>query len=157
VKKVRGFTLVEMVVVIIICSVIFGMLTPLLQSGFDSFFTQQKLVDADWQGRLALERMSRDIRAIPASTSISLASATQLTFIDSTSNTVAYQVVGNNLLLNTNILAEGISSLLFQYYDGNGAVTATVANIRYVKITLNITHNNTNYVLQTVINPRNVS
>lgn len=155
-KSKKGFTLVELLIVVVIAGIIFALASPLLQTGFNAFFTQQNLSDADWQGRLATERMSRDLRAIPTASNISTADSNQLSYVDSSSNIVNYQLSGTNLTLNGDVLARGINSLTFTYYDANGAVTGLIANIRYIGIDLNITQNNTNTTLSTLVNLRNV-
>lgn len=155
-KSKQGFTLVELLIVVVIAGIIFALASPLLQTGFNAFFTQQNLSDAEWQGRLATERMSRDLRAIPTVANISTAGSNQLIYLDSSGSTVNYQLSGTDLTLSGNVLARGINNLTFTYYDANGAVTGLIANIRYIDINLNITQNNTNTTLSTLVNLRNL-
>ena len=154
-RKHRGFTLVELVLVIIIMSIITAITTPLLQEGFNAYFTSQSLTDADWQSRIAFSRINKELRTIPFPASITTASPTQLVFTDANSNSVTYQLTGSSLMRNSNVLADGVNSLTFGYYDRNGATTATIANIRYISMTLNITQSSANLTIKTVIYPRN--
>ena len=132
------------------------MTLPLLQAGFNAYVTQRNLSDASWQGRLALDRFTRDLRALPIAGDISTATSSQLTFIDNNNVSVSYTLSGTALQRNALTLANGINTLTFGYYNSAGATTATLANIRYVSMTLNITLNNVNTTLQTVVNLRNV-
>lgn len=153
----RGFTLIEFIIVIVILAVLSVITLPIIQAGFNGYFVQRDLVDANWQGRLALSRMARDIRNIPSVGNISLASGSQFTFQDNTNTTVDYTLSGTTLQRNAIALANGIGSVTFDYYNSSGAVASGIAAIRYVSITLNITRNNTNTTLQTVVNLRDVT
>lgn len=151
----RGFSLVELVIVIVILSIIAAIGSKVIQAGFNSYFTNQNVTTANVQARLALERMTRDIHAINSSASITTASASQLVFTDVNGNAITYQLTGTQLMRNTQVLADGINTLTFSYLDRNAAVTAVLANIRYVTVTLNITSGNVNYTLRTTINTMN--
>ena len=151
-----GFTLIELIIVIAILSIISVMSLPLLQAGFTAYKTQSNLSDANWQGRLALDRFTRDIRSLPAALNISTATATQLIFTDDTNTAVTYSLSGTSLLRNGFTLADGISTLTLGYYTNAGATTATIASIAYISMTLNITQNGVNTTLQTVVDARNV-
>ncbi len=152
----RGFSLVELIIVIAILAMLTGITLPLLQTGFNSYFTQRDLSDADWQGRLALSRMARDMRDLATTSNISTATSTQFSFTDNTNTAVSYTLSGTTLQRNGLTLANGVSAMTFSYEDRMGAVAGTVAAIRYVSITLNITQNNTNFTLQSVVDLRNI-
>lgn len=155
--KIDGFTLIELVIVIIITGILAASITSLISQGSIAYLTAQNITDADWQARLAIERMVRDIRAIRSSADISTASATQLTFTDFGGTSISYTLSGTSLLRNSQILADGISALSFTYYDENGASGASAITLRYVKIALTITQKNTNFQIITMVNPRNLS
>ena len=154
-KKLSAFTLIELVIVIAILAVLSVIILPVLQSGFNAYFTQRNLTNANWQGSLAMSRMTRDIRDIPSAGAISVATASQLTFTDNTNTSVSYTLSGTTLLRNGVALANGINSATFGYYSSTGAVTATISAIRYINITLNITQSGTNLALFTTLNLRN--
>lgn len=154
--RTRGFTLIELVIVIVILGVLSAMTLPLLQAGFNAYVTQRDISDANWQGRLALARFTRDVQSLSTTATISSATNTQFTFVDAANSTVAYQLSASQLQRNGLTLANGVNSLGFAYYDAAGASTATLASIRYVLIALTITHNNVNTTLRTVVNLRNI-
>lgn len=156
IKKKLGFTLLEFILVIIVLSIIAVVSSQMLAQGLNGFLTSKNVIEADWQGRLALERMGRDIRAIRSSASITTAASNQLVFTDTNNNSVTYQLSGTNLTRNTQTLADGIQTLTLAYTDSSGATTAVLANIRYIQITLNITKNNSNYTITTALSIRNV-
>lgn len=152
----RGFTLVELIVVIVILGTLAVITGPMLQAGFSSYFTQRNLSDADWQGRLALERIARDIRALSSTNNITTTTSTQFTFVNNANTNVSYTLSGTNLQRNALTLANGINTVTFEYYDSTGAITAVIANIRYITTTLSVTMNNTNLILTTAIDLRNI-
>ncbi len=156
-KKQRGFTLIEAVVVIILMSIIAVVASVGMSQGFNSFFASQHVTDADWQGRYALERMSREIHVVRSPSDIKTASANQFSFNDINGNPISYTLSGTSLMRNTQILADGIQSVAFSYFDINGAATTTLTNIRYITINLNVTLNNSNFTLSTTENTRNLS
>jgi len=155
-KKHSGFTMIELIIVIAILAVLSVITLPMLSSGFNAYFAERNLSDANWQGRLAISRMLRDIRSMPSTENITTATATQFTFNDSTNTSVSYTLTGTTLERNGFTLANGINSVTFGYYTSAGAVTATIANIRYISIQLNTTENNTNLTMETVVDLRNI-
>ncbi len=46
---VKGFTLIEFVIVIVILGLIGAMVGPVIGEGLGAFFSSQNLTDADWQ------------------------------------------------------------------------------------------------------------
>lgn len=147
----QGFTLIEMVFVIIILSILSLMASRVIGAAFRAYYTNQGIVNADAQARLAFERMIRDIHAINSSSSITTASASTLSFTDVNGNTVTYALSGTQLQRNGIPLADGVSSMTLGYYNGSGAVTAVTTAIRYINITLTITQNNVNYTMGTTV------
>ena len=135
IKKIKNkyaFTMIELIVVIVILAVLSVVALPMLHAGFNAYFTQRDLTDNNWQGRLAFSRLERDIHNIPSASSITTATATQFTFNDNTNTSVSYTLSGTNFQRNALTLATGVASVTFEYYDSAGAITATIANIRYV-------------------------
>jgi prepilin-type N-terminal cleavage/methylation domain-containing protein len=156
-KKQNGFTLIELAMVIVIIGIIAAMASSMISQGFEAYFTGKNVMDADWQGRLALERMARDIREIRSAGDISTMTASQLTFVDLSGNTITYQLSGTNLMRNSQILANGIQSMTLSYFDANGSTTASASAVRYISISLNVTQNNTNITVATAVYARDLT
>ncbi len=112
-----GLTLVELVMVIVIVGILTSVSSMYIKQVIDlwSFLTFRNEVVA--QGRLALTRMGREVRQVKDNSSISIADASRLEFTDVNDNVIDYRLFGGNLMRNSNILAKGVSGLIFCYYD----------------------------------------
>lgn len=143
--KQKGATLIELIIVIIILSIITVGGAELLRLGFNAYATGQEVVEADWQGRLAMERMTRDLHTLR---SVSTATSSTFSFVDASGVTITYQVIGNQLQRNGLPLADNIQSIVFSYFDSNGNLTASNAAIRYIAIAFSVStgHANFNYI-----------
>lgn len=149
IKKQRGFTLIEFVMVIVLMGIIASVAAGILAEGLNNLLISRKLTDANWQGQFALERMIRDIRFVRSSSDITTSTASEFAFTDINGNSIDYKLTGTSLVQGSQTLADGISGLTFTYYDKNGASGATGSAIRYVTISLNVTQNDTNYTVST--------
>lgn len=155
-KKYSGFTLIELVIVIVILGIIAVASSQMLNTGLNAYITGKNIIDAGQQARLGIERMVRDIHAVRSSSDISSATASQFAFTDTSGNSITYSLSGSSLMRNSQVLADGISNLALTYFDLNGASTSTPANIRYITISLTITQGNTNFSVATSVYPRNL-
>jgi prepilin-type N-terminal cleavage/methylation domain-containing protein len=153
----HGFTLIEMVVVIALSAIITVMVTRFLAQAVMSFLAAQNITDANWQGRIAMERMVRDIRQVRSPLDVTTMTATEFAFLDILGNSIDYKLTGTTLTLNGFVLANGISNVAFTYYNYAGTVAATAATLNFVYITLDVTQDNSNYSTSTAIYLRNMS
>jgi prepilin-type N-terminal cleavage/methylation domain-containing protein len=150
-RHIKGFTLIEIILVIALLAIISAVAVKFYVQQLVAVQTAQNTSDALWQARLAMQRMVTDIGYIQSTSAITTNTSTNLVFTDVTGSSFNYQLSGSSLLCNSQVLANGVNSLTFTYYDKTGAVTATVANIRYIQIALTITKNNTNFSLTTSV------
>lgn len=156
IQKARGFTLIELIIVILLMGIIMAVASKMLSQGLTGYLTSKNLIEAEWQGQIGLERMARDIHLIRSLGDISTASASQLIYTDTSGTSITFQLSGTTLMRNSQVLADGVQSLIFSYFNKNGASTSTLSDIRYITISLNVTQNNTNITLTTSIYPRNL-
>lgn len=153
--RARGFTLVETVAVIVILAVIFGIGGNLLHRAFASYFAGRDIINADWRGRIALERMSRELRSVRAPDDI-VVSPTQITFVDTNGATVTYVLSGTDLQRNGNTLAGSISDLRFEYVESDGRTPAGSASaVYYVSVALSVQQDNYATAYRSTLRPRN--
>lgn len=151
----RGFSLIELVIVIVLTAIIAVISSQILSQGFNAYLTNKNINEADWQARYALAKMALDIRQINGAAYISTATALQLTFVNNAGTTITYSKTGTNLNRSGIVLASGVNAFALTYYTNIGTA-ATAITTCYVGISINITQNNTNITESTRIALRNI-
>ncbi len=153
----RGFSLLEMVLVIVLMALLAGLGSRLLSVGFDSYFTARDHSDADWQGRYAWQRLSRELRTVrsPSAADLVMAPANQVTFTTLAGDTVSYALAGNTLNRNGIPLADGISGLSFSYLQRDGkSVAADATQVFYIVVDYSVARSGNNYSVRALVRPR---
>lgn len=133
-----GFTLIEVVMVIIISGIIFGIGANIITSALYSWDLLNLRKDLVFKSRVGMNRMVREIRQARPS-EILEASATDLRFTDPNAGVIEFKLDGTFLKRNNDILSDNLKSsdgLQFVYWDANGAMTTDPNNIRRVEISL---------------------
>jgi prepilin-type N-terminal cleavage/methylation domain-containing protein len=142
----KGYTLIEIIVVIIISSIILFAGIRFFELAYLLYNNQKTVFDIEWQGRLATNMIKMDIQMIRSTTDITSATATDLAFTDEFGTSVAYQVSGTQLQRNSQVLANDVQSIAFSYYNSTGTLlTFPVTNtaIRFIAVQLNVSRSNT--------------
>lgn len=151
-NKQRGFTLIELVLVIVLISILSVIGGQMLAQCLNYFITTQNITTANQQGQLAMEVMTREIRYVRSTADIITNTAGEFKFNDIYGNTIDYKLTGTNLMRNANILATGVNTLTFTYSNAaGGIVSGTAVGVIYVTFKINMTLNNTNYNLITSV------
>jgi prepilin-type N-terminal cleavage/methylation domain-containing protein len=153
----RGFTLIEVIVVIIILSVVSGITIKFLVDGLRIYtmtINQQTLFE---EGKLAIERMCRDIRDARSITSVS---GSSVTFVRN--NATVQDTAGETIMFQQNA---GASTL--EKVKASPSATSTVAanvsafavtnatNEIQIQLTLSLISGE-NVTLQTKVYPKNL-
>lgn len=155
----HGFTLIEMLTVIVILGIVSAIGAKVLGVGFDAYFKGKGYMVADSQTRIALARMTRELRTIRTATAgdLTMLPATAITFRDTGGVSIKYSLTGTSLMRNTQVLADGVTGLSFSYLQRDGkTVAATVTTVYYVVVGYTVVYGSTNRVVRTVIHPRNI-
>ena len=156
-KRARGVTLVEMILVIVLIGIIASLSSTLLSGGLNAYFTQRDVADAAWQGRLALARLTRDLRTVrsPSAADLTISPANQISFVNTSGATVVYALAGTTLTRNGQPLADGISNLNFAYISNDGKTTAAAASaVYYIAVSFTVIQGGGNLNSRTLIHPR---
>ncbi len=151
-----GYTLVEMVLTISILGIV-GMVTAfVLVESMKVYARTGPALDASYHARHATARMTRDIRDMADTSSITTFTSTALTFDDRAGNTLDYDLSEGNLLRNGDLLAKGVTSLAFTYWKSDGTAATVAADLYLVEIDLTVQTATQPYRLRVLVFPRNL-
>jgi prepilin-type N-terminal cleavage/methylation domain-containing protein len=151
-----GFTLVEMILVIVIVGIILSIGAIFLTTGLKGNFATEDSVYTSYNARTALLRMGDDLKEARAATASDLSpSANSITFTTISGNTITYSLSGTNLMRNSQILASHTSALSFVYLTATNTTTSNPTLVRCIVVSTTTQYHNFTLPLQTVICPRN--
>ncbi len=129
VKGKEGFTLIEIVLVLVIIAVLAGILIEPFRLGVKSYIGIETRADLTSQAREATNRIVREMRNIQKKANdmpnITSADATSITFVDNRGVTISFSLAGSTVLRDTNILADKVSSLDLRYFKGDNTALTT--------------------------------
>jgi len=154
-----GFTLIEIVIVIVIVGIIAGIAALIIVHGVRAYSDQQVRSDVHYQARVAMERMTREIRHIRSRADIAVMGDTDLRFTDMNGAPVGFSWLNPTLSrwngAGSDVLASGIATFDFNYYRQDGVAAATAAEIWTVEITLTAQQGAESIQMRTRAHPRN--
>ncbi|HKZ46174.1 MAG TPA: type II secretion system protein [Thermodesulfobacteriota bacterium] len=169
----KGFTLIEVIMVIILLGIIGSTAAMIIFQGARSYGEEEVRKDLTTQGRLAIERMAREIRLIrcsnivgntctPNATDIlSGISATELRFLNINYEGRGFQTSGTDLVLcsvsdcsASDILASNVTSLSFSYFKKDGTAAAAVGDIWTIVANLTLSRDNQSVNFRIQVHPR---
>jgi len=121
----------------------------------------REITSADWQGRLALERITRELRdvAAPASANIDALScgSSGFSFVGIAANQInySYSLASKTLLRNGQPLADNVTGLRFYCLQDDGQTYSTIPSAAYyITVSMIVTTDNTSAVYRTTVKPR---
>lgn len=154
--RARGFTLIELVLTITLISVIAFIFSSIISTGVDAYFFTSDRKDASQEARVALERMTQELKVIRGAGSIAAAAPDAISFVKLDGEEVNFSLSGTDLVRNGNILADGVTSFALDYYDRAGNETSVPADIWRIAIDLETSERNESVRLRTAVHPRNL-
>jgi MSHA biogenesis protein MshO len=148
-RRVEGFSLVELIMVIVILGILAAFVGPVLFNAMRAYDQAQKGVQTQAKMRYAIERMSRELREIRRQTTdaalldITSMTATSLAFFKTDSTPVVIAVAGNqvNLAYSTvsAMLTDQLGSFSLEYFQPDGVTAAaTASSLSFVQISMTL-------------------
>lgn len=154
-----GFSLVELIVVIVVLGIIASMGAIVLRDGMLGYLRGREITSADWQGRLALERITRELRRVgaPNFSNVAATSCNSSTFAFSDIDAVpiSYNLGATTLLRNGQALADNVTGLRFYCLQNDGQTYSTVPSaVYYVTVSMVVSTANTSATYRATVKPR---
>jgi len=136
----KGFTLIEMIVVLILVSILAVFAGMGITSIIEGFFVTKMNAETTQKGQVTLTRLVKEFTAL---TSVSSAAATSITFTSYKQGALGNHAVswaGNDLSLDGDVLTDNVSEFNLGYYDSfDGVKQSTWSSSRKViEITLKL-------------------
>ncbi len=136
--KLKAFSLLEVLLVIVMIAILGTVLGPILSSAVQGFNIISSRREVLAEARAGMDRMVREIRLTPSASQIFNIGATNLHIQYPVGTDITYSLSSGNLLRNSDILIGNLASLAFTYYDQAGNVTGTAANVRSIDIQMTV-------------------
>ena len=167
-----GATLVEMIVVIVIFGIVMSIGVMVLGRSFESYQLTREATNVDWHGRVALERLTRELRDIRSATATDLAisgtSTNPIYFYGADGNPVCFVLTSGSLRRGTDApgagsctsnvqpLADNVATngLNFYYFKSDGTAAASATEVYYITVTLSITVGGVSETYRVSVQPR---
>ena len=161
----NGITLIELVIGMVLMGIVALVVANALSTGVKGNLVTDNRKEGLDQARVAMERMTREIRNLRSSSDISAATATTFTFVDTSGASISFALSVGNLNRNADTLATGISnnpplSGIFKYVLTDGSeiedATGSLTLIKRIKIDFKATAGTESVSLQSEVWPRNL-
>jgi prepilin-type N-terminal cleavage/methylation domain-containing protein len=164
-----GFSLIELIVVIVVLGIVASMGAVVVRNGLLGYLRGREVTSTDWQARLALERITRELRDISPSfggvNNIAAGACDSSTFTFTTiyptvyaTPAIGYTLNANTLMRNGVPLASNVTGLIFHCLQNDGQTsTVTPTQVYYVTVSMTIATTNTsaNVSYRSTVKPRN--
>lgn len=142
----RGYTLIEMILVIVLMGLVAGVSVSVLMGGFGAFFQQRQTAEIERQAMLALERIGREVRL---GTNFVVAGNTLTFDRGGTLTVIGHDPLTSELFLNQG----GGNSTLAETVTGVSFSEETEEDARYFVVEFDVA--NSTHSWRTTIYPRN--
>jgi prepilin-type N-terminal cleavage/methylation domain-containing protein len=160
-----GFTLIEMVITLLVIGALGTIGAAVMSRGFLNYFAAREIARDDAQGRLALERVARELRTVRSTADLNISVANQITMTDLDRNVIVYRRNAGTSQLERSQdggttfqpLADNVSALTISYLHNDG-VTAEAAGgnsalVYYITVLLTIKTPNVNLTYRSTFKP----
>lgn len=156
-----GFSLVELIVVVVVLGIVASMGATVVRDGMLGYLRGREITSADWQGRLALERITRELRDVAPSSGATVnisntsCGSSAFTFSDINAVPISYTQSTTTLLRNGQPLADNVTGLRFYCLQSNGQTYSTIPSaVYYITVSMVVSTTNTSAAYRSTVKPR---
>ena len=159
IKKESGFTLIEMIVVLVLAGILSAIVAMGFVTGIKGYIFAREMAPTSQKATLAMSRLSREMMEMFA---ISSATPNSINFTNLNGSWIVAVDAGvKTITLNGDILIDNVNSFTLTYSQSDGSAWTTSNDMKLLSaITIGLTVNRTDggsgtIVFTTVVNPRN--
>lgn len=168
--RAAGFTFIEIIMTLVILGIVGALGVSMFGNSIQAYLDGRDLLDADWRARSAIERMTRELRAVRSASAadLNIATAGQIRFNDKYGNSACFYLAGATLMRSADFaaacgttspqaLADGVSALAFTYYQNDGVTVAPPASpnlVRFIVAQLTVTTGGAPASYRVTVTPR---
>lgn len=147
----RGFSLIELIIVMILMSIVAGISGVMLTAGFKSYTQGKPIIPVAGKANVALTNLMREIQDAQT---ITAATATSMTIINQSGQTISFNWSNTTLTRTVSpepaqSLCTNVSAFSFAYFDSSFATAVTLADIRFITAAFTLTEGPVVYPLMT--------
>jgi len=157
-KAKKGFTLIEAVIVMTLVSVLALGIGSFILTAMQAWSLVSQRSSQVNVGRVAMNRMTAEIRRIKALTLLTTYTVTRCAFTDMNNNPIDYQQSGTSLMRNSDILASGLASpggLQFTYLNNMGLTASGTPEMYSIRIKISLVSGTQRMTLESSARIRN--
>ncbi|MBI5203853.1 MAG: type II secretion system protein [Nitrospirae bacterium] len=161
----KGFTIIELVITMVLIGIIAYIVATALSTGITAYFTTDFRKEALDQTRIAMERMTREIRNLRDSDDVATGTSSQFNFTDVSGTNIDFSYSNPNITRDGATLATNITSFSFSYIRADGASNPTFVDsdpddpaidTKRIRITFTATISGETVTLQSEVWPRSL-
>ena len=140
-KQCAGFSLIELISVMAILGVIGSFFAHTMQTAGEAYHNVTVRQELLRDGRIALEKMKREMRLVATATGVDALtlSSTTFSFRDRDETTYTYTLSGTSILRNGTALVDSVANLGFVYYQKDGTAATSGNNLHSIVVNFTLT------------------
>ena len=149
-KIIKGFSLIELVIVIVLITIVATASATFLTQGLKNYTSGEPIIPLAGKTNLAVDNLMRELLSAG---SISTIGTTTLVFINELGETITIGLSGTTLQRTSSsgggiqTLCTNVTALTFAHFDSAFATTAIAANVSFVTIAITVTDRGIPYSL----------